>query len=146
VSWKLVTCLLSMGKMDWARVMSQDSRAWRQLGFVGEYPLARIEFKDPELPIRLTLEAFSPFIPHEEDDSGLPAAVLRYRVRNDGRRSSTVSIAWSIDNPVVPEQGIAASKKNAATSSVPVAPGGIIHEQPPRLGPTTPCGATSSSG
>ena len=73
--------------------------------FVGEYPLARIEFEDPELPIRLTLEAFSPFIPHEEDDSGLPAAVLRYRVRNEGRRSSTVSIAWSIDNPVVPEQG-----------------------------------------
>src|SRR6266550_8165267 len=64
--------------------------------FVGAYPLARIEFEDPELPIRLTLEAFSPFIPHEEDDSGLPAAVLRYRVRNEGRRSSTVSIAWSI--------------------------------------------------
>jgi len=93
-----------MGKMDWARVMSQDSRAWRQLAR-RRVPTRRIEFEDPDLPIRVTLEAFSPFIPHEEDDSGLPAAVLRYRVRNEGRRSSTVSIAWSIDNPVVPEQG-----------------------------------------
>ncbi|HXN24746.1 MAG TPA: GH116 family glycosyl-hydrolase [Candidatus Dormibacteraeota bacterium] len=72
--------------------------------FIGEYPLARIEFEDPELPVRLTLEAFSPLIPHDEDDSGLPATILRYRVRNEGRRSSTVSIAWSIENPVVPEQ------------------------------------------
>src|SRR2546421_666123 len=92
--------------------------------FVGEYPLARIEFEDPELPIRLTLEAFSPFIPHEEDDSGLPAAVLRYRVRNEGRRSSTVSIAWSIDNPVVPEQGnrrVEEERSNEFRTSGPLA-------------------------
>ena len=72
--------------------------------FTGEYPLARIDFEDPALPVRVTLEAFSPFIPHEEDESGLPVAILRYRVRNPGPRAASVSIAWSIENPVLPEQ------------------------------------------
>ena len=67
--------------------------------FTGEYPLARIDFTDARLPVRVTLEAFSPFIPHEPDDSGLPVAVLRYRVTNPGAAAAKVSVAWAIDNP-----------------------------------------------
>ena len=67
--------------------------------FTGEYPLARVDFADAKLPVRVTLEAFSPFIPHEADDSGLPVAVLRYRVTNPGAAAAKVSIAWSIENP-----------------------------------------------
>src|SRR5262249_40375904 len=67
--------------------------------FTGEFPLARIDFTDPALPVRVSLEAFSPFIPHEADDSGLPVAILRYRVSNPGASPAKVSIAWSIDNP-----------------------------------------------
>ena len=67
--------------------------------FTGEYPLARVDFQDRALPVRVSLEAFSPFIPHEPDDSGLPVAILRYRVTNPGAVAAKVSIAWSIDNP-----------------------------------------------
>ena len=67
--------------------------------FTGEFPLARIDFDDPDLPVRVSLEAFSPFIPHEPDESGLPVAILRYRVRNTGKSTAKLSIAWSIDNP-----------------------------------------------
>ena len=52
--------------------------------FTGEFPLARIDFEDPDLPVRVSLEAFTPFIPHDADESGLPVAVLRYRVSNRG--------------------------------------------------------------
>jgi uncharacterized protein (DUF608 family) len=68
--------------------------------FTGEYPLARIDFQDPALPVHVSLEAFSPFIPHEADESGLPAAILRYRVTNPGLAKAQVSIAFSIDNPM----------------------------------------------
>ncbi len=68
--------------------------------FTGEFPLARVDFEDPDLPVRVNLEAFSPFVPLHPDDSGLPAAVLRYRVLNPGALAVTVSIAFSIDNPV----------------------------------------------
>ncbi len=68
--------------------------------FTGEYPLARIDFEDSALPVKVELEAFSPFIPHEPDDSGLPVAILRYRVTNPGLSAATVGIAFSIENPV----------------------------------------------
>ncbi|MGA3242853.1 MAG: GH116 family glycosyl-hydrolase, partial [Bryobacteraceae bacterium] len=67
--------------------------------FTGEFPLARIDFSDAALPVKVSLEAFSPFIPHEPDESGLPVAILRYRVSNPGATSAKVSIAWSIENP-----------------------------------------------
>ena len=68
--------------------------------FTGEYPLAHIDFEDRSLPVRVELDAFSPFIPHEPDDSGLPVAILRYRVTNPGREAASVGIAFSIENPV----------------------------------------------
>jgi hypothetical protein len=37
--------------------------------------------------------------PHEPDESGLPVAILRYRVVNPGATPAKVSIAWSIENP-----------------------------------------------
>ncbi|WP_263350441.1 non-lysosomal glucosylceramidase [Acidicapsa acidisoli] len=68
--------------------------------FTGQYPLARVRFLDPNLPVHVSLEAFSPFIPHDPDDSGLPVAILRYRLHNPGTVSAKVSIAFSVDNPV----------------------------------------------
>jgi uncharacterized protein (DUF608 family) len=67
--------------------------------FTGEFPLARVDFADAALPVKVSLEAFSPFIPHEPDESGLPVAILRYRVNNPGATPAKVSIAWSIENP-----------------------------------------------
>ncbi len=68
--------------------------------FTGEYPLARIDFEDAELPVRVAFEAFTPIIPLDADESGLPLAVLRYRVTNPGASSARVAIVWSIENPV----------------------------------------------
>ncbi len=81
--------------------------------FTGEFPLAHIDFEDRTLPVKVELDAFSPFIPHEPDDSGLPVAILRYRVTNPGPSIAKVGIAFSIDNPVKTSQdrGGAASQK-----------------------------------
>ena len=68
--------------------------------FIGAYPFARVRFKDSNLPVAVELEAFSPFIPHDPDDSGLPVAILRYHVHNPARSAAKVGIAFSIDNPV----------------------------------------------
>jgi len=81
--------------------------------FTAEFPLARISFRDPELPVRVGLEAFTPFIPLDADASGMPVAVLRYTVRNTGRQAAEVSIAWSIDNPV-------GTEPRGSSSRVPV--------------------------
>ena len=68
--------------------------------FTGEFPIAQIAFRDSRLPVTVTLDAFSPFIPLDADESGLPVAILRYRVHNPGKDAARVSIAWSIENPI----------------------------------------------
>src|SRR5215469_16264648 len=68
--------------------------------FTGEFPLARVDFADSDLPVKVALEAFTPFIPLDADESGLPVAILRYRVTNSQQRPAHVAIAFSIDNPV----------------------------------------------
>jgi uncharacterized protein (DUF608 family) len=97
-----------------ARIMPPYSRGPSDLGsdnvpglprleactFTGEYPLARIDFEDAELPVRVALEAFTPLVPLDAEESGLPLAVLRYRVTNPAATSAKVSIAWSIENPI----------------------------------------------
>ena len=72
--------------------------------FTGEFPMARIVFRDSLMPVRVSLEAFTPFIPLDPEASGLPVAILRYRVRNPGARKATVSIAFSLENPVGPQR------------------------------------------
>lgn len=79
--------------------------------FIGAYPLARVRFRDSQLPVEVELEAFSPFIPHDPDGSGLPVAILRYRVHNPRPMTAEVSIAFSIDNPVKPEKTDRANPK-----------------------------------
>ncbi len=67
--------------------------------FHGEYPFARIDFTDPQVPVEVSLEAWNPLVPLDAESSGLPVAILSYRLRNPGRRAVDVSIAWSVDNP-----------------------------------------------
>lgn len=68
--------------------------------FYGEYPRARIDFADASLPVRLSLEAFTPVFPLDADASGLPCALLRYRVSNPAPTPAEVAMAYSLDNPV----------------------------------------------
>ncbi|TVY07376.1 GH116 family glycosyl-hydrolase [Paenibacillus cremeus] len=66
----------------------------------GEYPICRIAFEDDHLPVQVELEAYTPFIPLNADDSGIPGAILTYRVQNVSDRSVDVTVAGSLINPV----------------------------------------------
>ncbi len=68
--------------------------------FFGEYPFARIEMTDGGLPLGVTLEAFNPFIPLDPEASGIPAAVIRFRIRNLSSKTVRITVAGSIMNPV----------------------------------------------
>jgi len=68
--------------------------------FRGEYPLATIDFADRVLPVRVGLEAFTPLIPLDPEDSGLPGAVLTYTVTNTASEAVSLTIVGSLINPV----------------------------------------------
>ena len=68
--------------------------------FFGSFPTSRIKFEDPQCPLNVVLDAFSPFQPSDADASGLPCAVLTYEIHNPGANAAEVVVAWSISNPL----------------------------------------------
>ena len=52
--------------------------------FTGTFPVAEVAFHDATFPGRVKLTAWSPFIPTNERDSSLPAAMFEIEVTNTG--------------------------------------------------------------
>jgi len=65
-----------------------------------EYPFVNVDLVDEDVPVEVRMEAFSPFIPLNADDSGIPGAYIRYYVKNNGDKPVNVSIAGSLANAV----------------------------------------------
>jgi non-lysosomal glucosylceramidase len=83
---------------DWFRIPAMPRM--EETVFTGDYPFAHVEFIESKLPVQVALEAFNPLIPLDIDNSSLPMAVLRYRLRNPGLVKAAVSIALSVNNPI----------------------------------------------
>jgi non-lysosomal glucosylceramidase len=77
-----------------------DRRGFKDITFRGEYPIGRVTYHDDALPVDASLEAFSPFIPLNVQDSSLPATVLSFQVRNTSRSPVEVSLSGWLENAV----------------------------------------------
>lgn len=64
------------------------------------YPFVKVALQDKKLPLQVTMDAFTPFIPLNADDSGIPGAYITYTVENTGDKPYDVSICGSFTNPV----------------------------------------------
>ncbi len=68
--------------------------------FRGEYPFAWLDFRDEDVPLKVSLEAFNPFIPGNAEDSGLPVAVLTYRLENTSGQPVKALLVQTLQNVV----------------------------------------------
>lgn len=68
--------------------------------FRGEYPLATVTFDDPDLPLAVELTAYTPLIPLNPADSGLPCAILTYRLANRTDQPVSLALVGSLINPI----------------------------------------------
>ncbi|MCD6289350.1 MAG: hypothetical protein J7M34_02520 [Anaerolineae bacterium] len=68
--------------------------------FIGEYPIAELRYRDSALPLEVSMEAFSPFIPLNAKDSGLPAILFHITVRNPTDHVMRASVAATLQNAV----------------------------------------------
>ena len=66
--------------------------------FETRYPLGVVRYKHPQLSIEL--EAFSPFIPLETDNSSLPLTVMRYTIANTSSEPVSGQLSGWLTNPV----------------------------------------------
>ncbi|MBV9468766.1 MAG: hypothetical protein JO316_04430 [Abitibacteriaceae bacterium] len=78
-----------------------DKSGFFDISFSGQYPIGTIEYKDAAVPLAVTLEAFSPFIPLATDDSSLPVTVLHFTVKNTSNQSVEATLAGWLQNAVL---------------------------------------------
>jgi non-lysosomal glucosylceramidase len=77
-----------------------DRDGFSEISFRGEYPMGIVEYADPGVPLTVKLEAFSPFIPLNLDDSSLPATILQFTLHNSSDQSVAATLAGELENAV----------------------------------------------
>ncbi|HTL56407.1 MAG TPA: GH116 family glycosyl-hydrolase [Candidatus Limnocylindrales bacterium] len=93
---------LSINSAGKKLVKPLDAAHWRDTSFTGEYPIGYVEYRDPEIPVTVNLEAFSPFTPLNVEDSSLPVTILQFTAQNHGPAALEVEIAGWLENAVCP--------------------------------------------
>ena len=66
--------------------------------FVCGFPFYELEFIDSSLLFEVHASAYTPFIPLDEDSSGMPFYKMTYRIKNISGRNAQVSVAANILN------------------------------------------------
>jgi non-lysosomal glucosylceramidase len=87
------------------QIRALDRHGFKDISFRGQYPIGFVEYRDRELPVVVDLEAFSPFIPLNVEDSLLPATVIRFTLKNTGSQAVEVEIAGWLENAVLRGSG-----------------------------------------
>ena len=73
-----------------------DRTGFSDIRFRGEYPIGRVEYRADDVAVNL--EAFSPFIPLNTDDSSLPATVMSFTVKNTGSKEMEATLVGALEN------------------------------------------------
>jgi uncharacterized protein (DUF608 family) len=68
--------------------------------FEGRYPIGTVRYASDRLPVKVRLDAFSPFTPLNMDDSSLPAVLMRYTLHNTGTQPITARMSGRLRNPI----------------------------------------------
>jgi non-lysosomal glucosylceramidase len=90
-----------------------DKSGCPEVSFRGEYPIGMVNYGAvPGLPVAVSLEAFSPFIPLAVDDSSMPATLMRFTVRNDSTESIEACLFGWLENAVCRQNGLAPGKRS----------------------------------
>lgn len=71
------------------------------LKFLGHFPMLDIDYEDDVLPAKISLRAMTPFIYRDSKNSGLPAIMFTFRVKNlvDERAAASLAFSWGKPSP-----------------------------------------------
>lgn len=73
---------------------------FRNCAFTGAFPFARVDLSDPAVPVSVSLEGWSPFIPGQTADSSLPVAIIDVTLTSESERPLEVTLALGLENIV----------------------------------------------
>ena len=82
------------------RIRSLGREGFSEVTFDGRYPIGKVSYHDDGCPVSVELEAFSPFIPLNVNDSSLPVTVMSYTLTNRSKRVVDAKLMGHLQNPV----------------------------------------------
>ncbi|GAB3662740.1 non-lysosomal glucosylceramidase [Echinicola sediminis] len=82
-----------------------DKNGFSDITFKGQYPIAKVNYKEDQFPVEVSLLSFSPFIPLDWDASSYPATVAKYTLKNTGKNSLSCTLTGWLENAVHLESG-----------------------------------------
>ncbi len=68
--------------------------------FLGEYPIGIVRYAQDDYPLKIEMEAFSPFIPINARDSALPATLFHITLENTSDKSVKAGVLAWLENAV----------------------------------------------
>ncbi len=105
---------LQMSSNGQTQTRTLDKNGFSNISFLGQYPIGTVEYRDSASPLEVTLEAFSPFIPLNTDDSSLPATILHFTLKNNSPATVEATLSGWLENAVcLDNRGIAATRHNS---------------------------------
>ncbi|MBA4167994.1 MAG: hypothetical protein H0X41_10710, partial [Chitinophagaceae bacterium] len=76
---------------------------WEEISFEATYPVATVRYIDKNIPVEVELKSFSPFIPGDENNSGLPATIQSISVKNKSAAEIDLQITGWLENKTLPD-------------------------------------------
>jgi uncharacterized protein (DUF608 family) len=64
--------------------------------FKGEFPFGEAHISDPSVPLQVRVTAWSPFIPLDDKNSGIPCAILEYTFHNPSQQSVEYGFSYHL--------------------------------------------------
>lgn len=80
------------------KIFPLNSSGFSDVTFTNQYPMGLVEYTDNNCPIKIELEAYTPFIPLNRDESSYPVVVMRYTLTNTSKMPKQLALAGWIEN------------------------------------------------
>lgn len=99
--------------------------------FLARFPFATIKLEEDDFPIVAEVKAWSPFIPGDADNSGLPAGAIEYTLENTSGVSMDGVFSFHSKNFMRPKETDSRSEKGGKDSIAAMNRGFILTHTPP---------------
>jgi len=84
-------------KID-GKYFSLDAKGFEKVTFTNKYPMATVDYEDKNCPVKVQLNAYTPFIPLNRDDSSYPVIMMEYEIHNDSKKEQEITVAGWVEN------------------------------------------------
>ena len=68
---------------------------FRHASFLPRFPFATLDIHDEDIPLKIQITGWSPFIPTDENNSGMPVGAMEYKFINTG--NATIDAVFSFN-------------------------------------------------